>query len=270
MNYRVNLSAENIEDMDLSNFKGVGLIRSEFILWNSENYITEIQCQDDIEAYCEMVCKKFQNEEIWYRTYDLATDQMSALKGFIHNAREKETLLGIRGARHSLMYVQDFRKELAAFYRVARKYHNLNILFPFISSTTELESCLSELESINYQNKVGIMAEIPSVIILLDEFIEMGISNVTIGINDLTSCILGTNRNRLHDICHKAVLKVIREAIEKCKRKNIQVSVAGNMTSEFVEFMKEYDPDYLILQIRELDLLDNKLNRTTSVWHNHE
>ena len=59
------------------------------------------------------------------------------------------------------------------------------------------------------------MAEVPSVVTWLEDYVRLGITGVSIGSNDLTQLVLGVDRDSeicapLYDERDKAVLEAIR------------------------------------------------------------
>jgi phosphoenolpyruvate synthase/pyruvate phosphate dikinase len=268
MKYRLNLTYEDLDILDYSTIKGVGLFRSEHIMSVSNEYITQEKCKNLIIYHINRLSNIFPNDEIWYRTFDLSISQVKELNGYNNNISDDNRILGCRGIRHSLKFVDDFKSELYLIKQVINSNKNVHLIFPFISTIVELEYCLKILNELEIKCKFGIMGEIPTTLLFIEDYLALGISNVTIGINDLTTCLLGTSRNKNHNICDKSVLKIVKETIDKCKYNNIPISIAGNMTSDFIKYMKDYDPDYLILHYSEIDLIHEMHNRTTSVWQN--
>ena len=134
--------------------------------------------------------------------------------GADHVLYEHDYILGLRGVRRGLKYVSPFMDELKTVSQVSLTKCNLNLLFSYIKDTKELEQCLRLLEKSNFQNKFGIMAEIPSTIICLEDFLRLGVSNVTVGINDLTTLLLGAYRTSEYYNCnHIAVYKAIEKIV---------------------------------------------------------
>ena len=76
-------------------------------------------------------------------------------------------------------------------------------MIPFVRTRWELEECLSLIDASPLGRQRGlhrwVMAEVPSVVHWLPEYIGMGIDGVSIGSNDLTQLVLGVDRDS--DIC---------------------------------------------------------------------
>ena len=102
------------------------------------------------------------------------------------------------------------------------------------------------------------MAEIPSAIINLKDFIDLGISNVTIGVNDLTTLVLGTYRTSgYHDCNHKAVLKCIEKCVDLTKNTDVCVSVGGIVNKELMKNCEKMGVDYFIVNYPLLNEIIN-------------
>ena len=105
-----------------------------------------------------------------------------------------------------------------------------------MKDSNELKKCIELLKKVNFKNKFGVMIEIPSAITEIDEFIKLGISNITIGVNDLTTLMLGSYReSEVHDITHPSIVKVIDYIVKKCKDNNVSVNVAGTVNKKLKE-----------------------------------
>jgi pyruvate,water dikinase len=91
--------------------------------------------------------------------------------------------------------------------------------------------------------KLWIMAEIPSNIILADEFCKAGVDGFSIGSNDLTMLILGADRDNeilapLFDERNLAVKRAIKSLIETAHQYGKTVSICGQAPSVYAEFTK--------------------------------
>jgi len=86
------------------------------------------------------------------------------------------------------------------------------------------------------------MCEIPSNILLADEFLEI-FDGMSIGSNDLTQLALGLDRDsgivtHIANENNEAVKKLIREIIAKCRDKGKYVGICGQAPSDYPEFAK--------------------------------
>ena len=245
MNYLLGLNSEYIENRIDDRLAGVGMIRSEYICRKIGKYFTEPSCLDYVANYIMHVCDIFSGSDVWYRTSDFIVQEVNTLVGADHVLYEHDYILGLRGVRRGLKYVSPFMDELKTVSQVSLTKCNLNLLFSYIK---ELEQCLRLLEKSNFQNKFGIMAEIPSTIICLEDFLRLGVSNVTVGINDLTTLLLGAYRTSEYYNCnHIAVYKAIEKIVNVCMKYKIPVSVGGVVNKEMLAFCQSIGVDNFII-----------------------
>ena len=92
--------------------------------------------------------------------------------------------------------------------------------------------------------KLYMMVEIPNNVFMLDEFIDVGFDGVSIGSNDLTMLILGTDRDNemvsdVYDERNKGVQKALEIIIRTCKRRGVACSICGQMPSTYPEVTKK-------------------------------
>ena len=235
------LNAE-IPNAELSkDFNGVGMIRSEYLCRNIKQYVTLETCQKYIKEYLEQICTRFENKEIWYRLTDLTSNEIDVLDGCDYNIVEKFHFIGIKGARRYIKFIDTFLIEVDIINQIRKKYKNVGLIIPFIKDIQEYKQIKEIIKNTGYDGKIGIMAEIPSVIFDIDSFIKEGVDNITIGLNDLTSLTLGTYReSEYHDKIHPTILKIVKKVNEKCKKKNIIFSIAGYFSKkEINEYEKQ-------------------------------
>ena len=252
MKYKLGLSAEPITNTIDSRLVGVGMIRSEYLCRVCKEYITTKTCQQFVRDYVSNVCKLFYPNEVWYRTTELVVPEINLLKGADDIFEEKHYLLGTRGIRRAMRYIETFTLELENLSAVSKEHDNLNVLFPYIYDPKELEVSLEVLNKVKFSGKYGIMAEIPSTILLLDKFAEQGISNITVGVNDLTSLTLGTFRGEYSDHTHPAVIKLIELANTIGQKFNIPVSVGGYVSLELKCICEKIGIDSLVVHYSAL------------------
>ena len=90
--------------------------------------------------------------------------------------------------------------------------------------------------------KVYVMCEIPSNILLADEFLEI-FDGMSIGSNDLTQLTLGLDRDsgivtHIANENNPSVKKLVAEIIHKCKEKGKYIGICGQAPSDYPEFAK--------------------------------
>lgn len=188
------------------------------------------------------------------RFSDFKTNEYARLiggSGF--EPREENPMLGWRGA--SRYYSDDYRDgfalECAALKRVRENmgFANVIAMIPFCRTLEEADRVLETLAANGLERgknglEIYVMCEIPSNVILADEFAAR-FDGFSIGSNDLTQLVLGVDRDSarlkgLFDEQNPAVTKLIREVIERAHEHGRKVSLCGQAPSDqpaFVEFL---------------------------------
>jgi phosphotransferase system enzyme I (PtsI) len=224
-----------------SNTDGIGLFRTEYLYMNRNDLPTEAE---QIKAY-KKVFNKALDKPVTLRTLDIGSD-----KEVSENIRigqiAKNPALGLRGIRYSLIEKNVFKTQIKAMLRAGLD-KKLRILIPMITSLDEINQvkklineAKTELDKQkkNYVNKyeLGIMIEVPASAIqagVLSKHVDF----MSIGTNDLVQYILATDRiddevTNLYDPSNPAVLRIIKDVIDKCEKSGIDVAVCGEMASE--------------------------------------
>ena len=161
---------------------------------------------------------------------------------------EPSSLLGWRGASryYDPKYIEAFSLELRAVKKVREEYgfNNLHVMIPFCRTVDEAEKVTALMAEEGLRRsadfKVWLMAEIPSNIILADQFNQY-VDGYSIGSNDLTMLILGCDRDndsvaKIFDERNLAVKRAIRHLIEVAHRDGKTVSICGQAPSVYPDF----------------------------------
>ena len=157
-------------------------------------------------------------------------------------------MIGYRGAARYLNDPEAFIMEIEALKRARRKYSNLSVMVPFVRTTRELQEVKRLLSNHGLRRsktfELWMMAEVPSNVLLLDQFLDVGIDGVSIGSNDLTQLLLGVDRNnptlaQLFDERSPAVMLALEHIVTTCKRRGIKVSICGQAPSEYPEITRK-------------------------------
>jgi phosphoenolpyruvate synthase/pyruvate phosphate dikinase len=254
MKYQLGLSAEEIDSRVSPMFEGVGLLRGEYLCRKINKYVTLKESRDYIRDYVRRMAEMFAPDPVWYRTTEMEVAEVNVLEGADHIIEEKTTMLGYRGVRRAMLFKETFMLELGVIAEVAAEHPNLHILIPFISDISELvfvKECLAE---VGFRNKLGIMAEIPSTLLCLEDFLKLGVDNVTVGMNDLTSLVLGAYRGSgLDQHLHPAVKKLLIHVREATLDYPVTLSVAGYIYSDLLKFIEEVGYDYAVVHYSKLE-----------------
>ncbi len=229
---------------------GVGLLRAEFMmagigthpkkmLRDGKRHVFVKELAQNIEKFCEA----FSPRPVVYRATDFKTNEYRNLVGGKEfEPIEPNPMLGYRGAFRYIHDAAVFEMELEAikYVRNEREYKNLWLMIPYVRTPRELEvvkKIISESGLIRSQTfKLWMMVEIPSNVILLEKFIAAGIDGVSIGTNDLTMLILGTDRDNNEvanefDERNEAVIWAITQTIKTAGKHGITSSICGQAAS---------------------------------------
>lgn len=231
---------------------GVGLAREEFII-NSYigehplHMIKEKRSKEFIEKLAEGIAKlaaPFYPRPVIVRMSDFKTNEYANLKGGLkYEPKESNPMIGWRGAsRYSDPdYEPAFRLECKALKKCIKDMGLKNIIpmIPFCRTIEEAKKVKKIMKSEGIGKKTYVMAEIPSNIILAEEFSKY-FNGFSIGSNDLTQLTLGVDRDSSKvkaDERNPAVKKLIKELIEKAHKQKRKVGICGQAPSDFPEFV---------------------------------
>ena len=181
-----------------------------------------------------------------------SNEYYNMLGGKYFEPKEENPMIGWRGASryYSEAYKEAFIMECKAIKLVREKMGltNVIVMIPFCRTITEIKKVteiMNECGLIRGENKkdsleVYLMAEIPSNIILAEQFCEY-IDGFSIGSNDLTQLILGLDRDsslvaHVYDERNDAVKMLISQLIKTAKRLGKKVGICGQGPSDFPDF----------------------------------
>lgn len=241
---------------------GVGLLRMEFIVSDhvKKHPMMLIEQKrpeefvDKLSAGLETICRAFYPRPVILRFSDFKTNEYAKLEGgekFEGGIKEANPLIGWRGASRYTdpRFEPAFKLEIAAVKKVRNELgmRNLWCMIPFNRTVDEFVKIreLLRIEGLVQSEdfKLWIMAEIPSNIILADEFCKAGADGFSIGSNDLTMLILGADRDNevlapLFDERNLAVKRAIKDLIVTAHCYGKTVSICGQAPSVYPEFAK--------------------------------
>ena len=234
---------------------GIGLMREEFI-WTT--YIHEHplyliktghpeKVVDQLAEGMRQVCQAMAPRPVTLRFSDFKSSEYRDLKGGDEfEPYEPSALLGWRGASryYDPKYIEAFKLECQAVVKVREEFglKNLNVMIPFCRNVEECEKVVKIMAECGLERgkdfKVWLMAEIPSNIILADQFNKY-VDGYSIGSNDLTMLVLGCDRDNdtvSHIYDDLAVRRAVRHLIEVAHSEGKTVSICGQAPSVYPEF----------------------------------
>ncbi|MCS7206838.1 MAG: phosphoenolpyruvate synthase [Dehalococcoidia bacterium] len=235
---------------------GVGLLRAEFIiahLGSHPRWLLEQgrghEWTENLAKGVETFARAFYPRPVVYRLSDLKTNEYRNLEGGkAYEPEEENPMLGWRGARRYVDDPEVFALEVEAIRRVRERWDNLYVMVPFVRTPQELAQVKALLEkgglSREHGLKLWMMVEVPSNVILLEEFLKVGIDGVSIGSNDLTQLVLGADRDnaRLRDVFEErdpAVLWCMERTIAVAKQFGATSSICGQAPSFYPDLTEQ-------------------------------
>ena len=188
----------------------------------------------------------FAPEKVIVRTSDFKSNEYAhLLGGSIFEPDEENPMLGYRGASRYIS--KDFRPcfelECQAIKQVREKMglKNLEIMIPFVRTLDEARAVHQVLKENGLERgvdgfRVIMMCELPSNVVLAEEFLEY-FDGFSIGSNDLTQLTLGLDRDSglvadAFDERDPAVMKLLQQAIQACKKAGKYVGICGQGPSD--------------------------------------
>lgn len=255
----VNLAQpERAEEVACQDVDGVGLLRAEFIIAamgkHPRLFIKEHREGEFVENLAKAlrkVCAPFGNRPVIYRATDFKTNEYRNLEGGKEfEPHEENPMLGYRGCFRYMKEPDVFAMELAAIKKVRQQFamKNLHLMIPFVRTVHEFQQVKKLVEASglvqNHDFKLGIMCEVPSTVILAEDFCKAGANFFSIGSNDLTQLTLGVDRDSTivaeeFDERDEAIIRSIESVIKTCHKFGVKVSICGQAPSVYPELTEK-------------------------------
>ncbi|MBM4240140.1 MAG: phosphoenolpyruvate synthase [Euryarchaeota archaeon] len=245
-NIKVNLNVPEIAAKVAPLADGVGSIRIENTIIHTGKHpsilLEEGKLTETIEGGVRDIVDTFYPKPVWFRTFDIPTDELIHLEGGDCEPEEHNPLLGLRAINKDLRDIKILKAEFQAVKNILEEgYYNLGLKIPFIRDISEYVKAKQILREVGLRPhkdlSVGASIETPSAVFTLDEFINEGIDFASIGMSDLTMCSLAIDRRGVKvakhfNVMHFAVLKMVKMIIEKCNQYGIESCICGYAASD--------------------------------------
>ena len=232
-------SVDNIGAVLLNDAGGIGLFRSEFLYLENNDYPNEEQ---QFLAY-KRVLESMAGKKVIIRTLDIGADKQV---DYFHLKKEDNPAMGYRAIRICLTRPEIFKTQLRALYR-ASVYGNLGVMFPMITSVSELEKILAICEEVKAELReqgvtysdtmeLGIMIETPAAAIISDRLAPM-VDFFSVGTNDLTQYTLACDRQNpdiepFIDTHHEAILRLIEMSAKNAHANGAWIGICGELAAD--------------------------------------
>lgn len=254
----VNLSQpSSLERIGALPVDGVGLLRSELMMLDAldnhslSTWLKQGRTKELVKRLTHLILQfatAFTPRPVFYRSLDWRSHELQLLTGT--TSPSEPELNPIVGRRGTLRYVDDptcFDLELEALKGVLETgYTNVNLMLPFVRTVEEFSFCRRRVEQAgltdNPQFQLWIMAEVPSVLFLLSDYVKAGVQGISIGSNDFTQLLLATDRDQEQlgsslNGNHLAVRRALKQLIETAKKIGIPCSICGQAPAQFPDLI---------------------------------
>lgn len=197
-----------------------------------------------------MIGAAFYPKDVIVRLSDFKSNEYANLiGGREYEPAEENPMLGFRGASryYDPRYCEGFALECQAMKKVREEVGltNVKLMIPFCRTVEEGRKVLEEMAKHGLKRgdkglEVYVMCEIPSNVILADDFAEI-FDGFSIGSNDLTQLVLGVDRDseivaHVFDERNPAVKTFIAQVIRAAKAKGRKIGICGQAPSDYPEF----------------------------------
>ncbi len=244
-------SLERLRDQPVD---GIGLLRSELMAvelmagrsladWLQDPADLVSRFAERIERFAAAIAPR----PLFYRSLDLRAHEFPH---FLGEGTSSNPVLGQRGAYRYQVHPQLFELELAALGTVlARGLDNLRLLIPFVRSVEEFRFCRQRVEAAGLRRQAAfqlwIMAEVPSVLLLMADYVEAGVQGFSIGTNDLTQLLLGVDRDdaalaQTYTAQHPAVRRAIAQILQTARQHRVPCAVCGQAVVDFPDLIADW------------------------------
>jgi pyruvate,water dikinase len=228
------------------------------------------------------IASAFYPKEVIVRMSDFKSNEYyNLLGGKYFEPAEENPMIGWRGASryYSEEYEYAFGMECKAIKRVREKMglKNVTVMIPFCRTVEELHRVYAVMKKHGLERgkeglKIFLMAELPSNILMAEEFAEH-IDGFSIGSNDLTQLTLGLDRDsslvaHIYDERNPAVKRSISSLIKAAKKSNTKVGICGQGPSDYPDFAQflveegidtiSVTPDSMLKTIKAIHKIENK------------
>jgi phosphotransferase system enzyme I (PtsI) len=250
--YQIDLVRQN-------RLEGIGLFRTEFLLFNAETFPDEDLQHETYRGIMEAAGEK----PIVIRTFDIGADKRLP---YLERCIGQNPALGLRGIRrHIYRRPQELRTQLRAILRAASGF-SISILFPMITTLEDVRKAKEHLDRVKQDLRdesrhfcsdirVGAMIEIPSAAISVESILSE-VDFVSVGTNDLIQYLVAADRDnesvqQYVDANNDSVVFILRYIIDKAFETGRleDVTICGEIASDLL-----YIPLLLHMGYRSLSI----------------
>lgn len=218
---------------------GVGLIRADLMAIEALNarspqaWLEGDRSVDFIDRMASAIAqfaRAFAPRPVFYRAFDVVS------------AEANPSPLGVRGTYGIRLHPTLFDWELAALAKVRQSYANVHLILPFVRTVEEFRFCQARVRQVGLKDhramQLWMMAEVPSVLFFLTDYIRAGVQGIAIGSNDLTQLLLGADRDCPQmaqgvDPLHPAAIAAMQQLVTTAIEQGIPCSICGDAPARY-------------------------------------
>jgi len=234
----------DLEHLPETGADGVGLLRSEIAFMLHPEF-------PNVDRQREVYRRIFEAAEdkpVVFRTLDIGGDK---LLPYFNGGEDENPAMGWRALRIALDRPGMLRTQLRALIEAADG-RDLRIMFPMVSEVAEFDAARAlvdrEWEQATARGvempdsiQVGAMLEVPSLYFQMPELLER-VDFLSVGSNDLLQFLFASDRGNpqvgeRYDRLSPALLRLLRDVVQKCDAAEVPLSLCGEMAGEPLEAM---------------------------------
>ncbi len=205
---------------------------------------------DQLAQGIATIAAGFYPKDVIVRMSDFKSNEYANLiGGQLYEPEEHNPMIGWRGASryYAPVFEPAFELECKAMLKVRDEMglSNVKSMVPFCRTVEEGKKVVAVMEKYGLKQgenglEIYVMCEIPSNVILADQFAEV-FDGFSIGSNDLTQLALGLDRDselvsHIYDERNEAVKRLVRQVINTAKEKKRKIGICGQAPSDFPDF----------------------------------
>lgn len=205
---------------------------------------------DKLASGVAKIAAAFWPNDVIVRLSDFKSNEYASLiGGALYEPTESNPMIGWRGASryYDPKYKDAFGLECQALKKARDEMglKNIKVMIPFCRTPEEGRKVIQTMAEFGLRQgenglEIYVMCEIPSNVILAEEFAEI-FDGFSIGSNDLTQLTLGLDRDselvaHIYDERNEAVKRLVKHVIDVARRKERKIGICGQAPSDFPEF----------------------------------
>src|SRR3989339_1152071 len=243
-------------------------------------------CVDKLAEGMGRIAASVYPNDVIIRFSDFKTNEYATMIGGKEfEPKEENPMIGWRGASryYSKEYKEAFKLECEAVKKVRDEWGLTNVItmVPFCRTPEEGKKVLKTMADFGLKQgenglQVYVMCEIPSNVVLADEFAKI-FDGFSIGSNDLTQLTLGVDRDsalvsHVYSEKNKAVITLIKNVITTAHKYKRKVGICGQAPSDYPEFAEmlvregidsiSLNPDTVLSTRERIASVENTLGKT--------